>query len=194
MFVWLTKKFDWVKYVKFHYRLQLNTSNHYIKQTTYTYYCYKSQCCGKTLFFEMSVLGDAERCRYCLEELQYLIEPKRLDCGHVFCKECVSPQILGDGSFQCPTCRWVSQSNDAYHINVGIATCSQPYVTLSAGLNYNGGIPRKRTSPVACLIRLMGCSKHWYRLIYISESKPNPWFSSPAQRQLCSVLPWCWFI
>ena len=159
----------------------------------------------------MSVLGEAERCRYCLEELKYLIEPKRLDCGHVFCKECMSPQILGDGSFQCPTCRWVSQFNVVYHrhlicrclirclccipyINVGIATCSQPYVTLSAGLNYNGRIPCKRTSPVACFNRLMGSSKHWYRLIYISESKPNPWFSSPAQRQLCSVLPWCWFI
>ena len=59
--------------------------------------------------------GDAERCRYCLEELQYLIEPKRLDCGHVFCKECMSPQILGDGSFQCPTCRWVMMSSDWFH-------------------------------------------------------------------------------
>ena len=55
----------------------------------------------------MSAMDETIRCTYCLEELKYLIEPKRLDCGHVFCKECMSPQILGDGSFQCPTCRLV---------------------------------------------------------------------------------------
>ena len=55
----------------------------------------------------MSAMDETIRCTYCLEELKYLIEPRRLDCSHVFCKECMSPQIIGDGSFQCPTCRLV---------------------------------------------------------------------------------------
>ena len=58
----------------------------------------------------MAGLVDCLRCPHCLEELDYLDEPKQLPCSHIFCTPCLeSLAIAADTGVKvtCSICWYV---------------------------------------------------------------------------------------
>ena len=50
---------------------------------------------------------DVVSCVYCLEVEPYLIDPRMLPCGHIFCSACLQKDAKTNQIIQCANCRWV---------------------------------------------------------------------------------------
>ena len=50
---------------------------------------------------------DVLSCVYCLEVEPYLIDPRMLPCGHIFCSTCLQKDAKTNQIIQCANCRWV---------------------------------------------------------------------------------------
>ena len=46
----------------------------------------------------------SQSCRYCLEDVSHLTEPKILPCTHVFCKPCLTRDLQSNDGVKCPVC------------------------------------------------------------------------------------------
>ena len=52
---------------------------------------------------------DVVSCVYCLEVEPYLIDPRMLPCGHIFCSSCLSKDAKTNQIIKCANCRCALQ-------------------------------------------------------------------------------------
>ena len=55
----------------------------------------------------MASMGDKLRCTRCLEELEYLVDPRKLTCNHVYCTICLEAVAVpaeGELRIECSLC------------------------------------------------------------------------------------------
>ena len=73
------------------------------------------------------------RCPYCLEEFTYLVNPKKLRCGHICCLSCLKGHakrltVNGKRVVECPVCGWVIQCFAWHHMTLKNCCRWQCYV------------------------------------------------------------------
>ena len=49
--------------------------------------------------------NDDFRCGYCLQQISDMIDPRVLNCSHVFCVECLEKDFRKVNKLECPFCK-----------------------------------------------------------------------------------------
>ena len=63
---------------------------------------------------------EEEGCTYCLQVMTEDRDPRKLDCGHVFCLECLHAEMRNSvqTDYQCPVCRLVQSLLSLLHKHI----------------------------------------------------------------------------
>ena len=69
-----------------------------------------TQCTNMCILFNSKDSKMSQtHCRYCIQELCVERDPRKLECGHAFCLQCLLGEQASSSctEYQCPVCRLV---------------------------------------------------------------------------------------